>query len=360
LSTEADLLPASQIDSATLLRVKALLLATLAPAAAALVAASAGVSAPRLAPPDARDLAYAGPIRDSIVRSTATRALQSTATWGGTFTAATGEQVNISISDAYPVDNAVGQRWADFLAQLVHGPEIGRVNILLASTAEIRSTCGRRALACYNPSDAQLVAPAEDEAGGPTAEAVLAHEYGHHVAANRANNPWPTVDWGTKRWATYLHICVRSGTGEVHPGDEGVSYMTNPGEAFAETYRVLNERRLGRPETPWQIVDRLFYPDDAALAAVEQDVVSPWAGATVERRTGAGRTRTFSVSTPLDGTVRAWIRGKGTVEILGTTGKRLAQGTATASATVCDQRSVRVRVTRPVGLGAYTLTVTHT
>lgn len=337
---------------------KALLLATLAPAAAALVAASAGVSAPRLEAPQTRDLASAGAIRDSIVGSSATRTLQS-ASWGGTYTAATGERVNISISDTYPVDNAVGQRWADFVAQLVHGPEISTVSILLASPPEVRSTCGRRALACYNPTNAQLVAPAEDEAGQPAAEAVVVHEYGHHIAANRANNPWPTVDWGTKRWATYLHICARTGTGEVHPGDEGVAYMTNPGEAFAETYRVLNERRLGRPETPWQIVDRLFYPDDAALAAVEQDVVSPWTGAAIERRTGAGGTRTFTVSTPLDGTVRASIRGKGTLEILGASGKRLARGTAGVSATVCDQRSVRVRVTRPAGLGAYTLTLTH-
>jgi hypothetical protein len=339
--------------------VKALLPATLALAAAVFSTAPASASAPRLAPPEVRDLAYDGPIRDAVVHSSSMRALSAASAWGGTYTAATGEQVKISVSDAYPVDDAVGQRWADFVASLVHGPELARVNILLATTSEIARACGGRALACYNEDDAQLVAPAEDAPGGPTAEAVLTHEYGHHIAANRANNPWQAVDWGTKRWATYLHICTRTGSGELHPGDEGLAYMTNPGEAFAETYRVLNERRLGLPETPWQIVDQLFYPDDTALADLQEDVATPWTGATIERRTGAGRTRIFTFSTPLDGTVRASIRGKGTVEILSASGNRLARSTATASATVCDQRSVRIRVTRPVGLRAYTLTATH-
>jgi hypothetical protein len=339
--------------------VKALLLATLALAAGAFAAVAAGASAPRLEPPDPADLAYDGPIPDSIATRSATRALQATASWGGTFTAASGDQVKLSISDAYPVDNAAAQRWADFVGSLVHGPELAKVNIFIASQPEISSTCGRRALACYNPGDAMLVAPGEDQVDGPTAESVLTHEYGHHVAANRANNPWKAVDWGTKRWATYIHVCGRTESGEMRPGDEGLEYMLNPGEAFAESYRVLNERRLGRPETPWEIVNQLFYPDDSALAAIEQDVVAPWQGVAIERRAGTGRTRTFTVSTPLDGTVRASLRGKGTLELLGPTGSRVARGTGNVSATVCDARTVRVRVTRPAGLGAYTLMLTH-
>ena len=329
-------------------------------AAAALAATAAGAGGRgRLEAPSRADLAYAGVIRDSSTSTTA-RTLQASAVWGGTYTASTGEPVTIYASSFYPQDEATAQKWADFVASLVHGPEISRVRIYLAPSREIRATCGRTALACYDAGDASLYAPAEDVAEGPTAEAILAHEYGHHVAANRANNPWPAVDYGTKRWATAVGVCTRVRTGELSPGDEGSSYQQNPGEAYAEAYRVLNERKLGMPETAWEIVDQSLYPDDAALAAVEQDVVSPWRGAAILRYSGTGRMRTYTIATPLDGTVRATLRTRDTVEILGASGTRLARGTGAASATICGDRSVRVRVTRPAGsTGAFALTVTR-
>src|SRR5439155_25341781 len=60
------------------------------------------------------------------------------------------------------VDSALGQRWANFLASLVHGSELSTVTVLLSTPAQISSVCGSDALACYSPQGALLYAPGED------------------------------------------------------------------------------------------------------------------------------------------------------------------------------------------------------
>jgi hypothetical protein len=243
----------------------------------------------------------------------------------------------------------------------VHGSELASVRIFLQPEEEISRSCGPTALGCYDSRSSILIAPGEDVLDGPTAEAIVAHEYGHHVAAHRANNPWPAVEWGTKRWATYEQVCSRTSKGLLAPGNEAADYTRNPGEAFAETFRVLNERRLGLAETAWQIVEQLLYPDDAALASVEQDVTSPWTGTVILHYAGAAKTRTFTVSTPLDGTIRASVRGKYRVDLLSQTGTRLAAGTTNVSSTVCGARTLKVRVTRSATAktGSFALTVSR-
>ena len=83
--------------------------------------------------------------------------------------------------------------------------------------------------------------------------------------------------------------------------------MLNPGEAFAETYRLLNEQKLGLPQESWTIVSTALAPDATALSLLEQDVTTPWTASTVKtftaKLTGKVRTRTFVVSTPYDGTI---------------------------------------------------------
>jgi hypothetical protein len=327
------------------------------PAAAATHGAQRGaLPAPRVA-----DLAYAGTIRTVAATPKALRLLAASSFWGGTYTANTGEPVTIYASTAYPEDPAVAQKWADFVASLLHGSELVSVRMYLEPEEEISRTCGQSALACYDSRSSVLIAPAEDVLDGPTAESIVAHEYGHHVAAHRTNNPWPAVDWGTKRWATYEQVCARTGKGILSPGNEGDNYRSNPGEAFAETYRVLNERRLGLPETPWEIVEQLLYPNDTALAAVEQDVTTPWTGTAILRFSGAAKTRSFTIATPLDGTIRAFVRGRYHVDLLSSAGARMAYGTTTASSTVCGARTVKVRVTRnaTAKTGSFALTVSR-
>ena len=77
------------------------------------------------------------------------------------------------------------------------------------------------------------------------------------MAAHRLNAPWEAVDYGTKRWATYENVCAKTRQGPCTPAPRTRSkYFYNPGEGLAETYRLLNERRLGLPEAPWDIVTK--------------------------------------------------------------------------------------------------------
>jgi hypothetical protein len=292
----------------------------------------------------------------------AQRRLDAASFWGGPTTASTGEAVTVFVSNTYPMDPATQKRWADFLASLLHGTELSLLNAYLMPLSEVQSYCGAQALACYSANNSTLIAPGDDPATDTSAEAVVAHEYGHHVAAHRSNAPWPAVDYGTKRWASYEQVCRRTASGELHPGAETVSqYETNPGEAYAETFRVLNERRLGVPETPWDIVTKSLYPDASALALVEQDVTQPWtADTTTTYRGTSGRRYTFA--TALDGPLAVKVTASKRTKVrlqVGTSAATTttAGGSRSAARTVCGSRTMQVRVTRVAGKGGYTLTV---
>ncbi len=302
----------------------------------------------------------------TLVASVALGASSEARAWGGVFTAASGELVRIDFSDHYPEDASLGQRWADYLAGLLHGGELASLNLNLVTRAEVRRLCGAEAVACYSPVVRRIVAPAEATAG-LSAEAIVAHEYGHHVAQNRDNAPWPAVDWGTKRWASYLNVCAKARTGTLFPGDQYTRYELNPGEGFAEAYRVLNERRLGSPESPWRIVDRIMYPDDKALELLAQDVREPWSAPTRisfsgSYRKGSGELRSFRVSTPLDGELELGLRGpaKAAYRLSVLSGDRVVAGApvgrTSLSVTVCGQRTLSLRVERRRGFGTFQLT----
>ena len=65
--------------------------------------------------------------------------------------------MTIYASNSYPVDPALGQRWADFLATLVHGSELSTVTVLLSTPGRrSRRICGPDALACYSARGALL------------------------------------------------------------------------------------------------------------------------------------------------------------------------------------------------------------
>jgi hypothetical protein len=290
---------------------------------------------------------------------------------GGLITASDGEPVTIYVqSELAAADPTMQQRWADMLTALVHGPEISRIEVYVATLARVQQTCGAQALGCYATN--RLITMATD-LPDVTAHAVLTHEYGHHIAESSDNTPWPAVDYGPKRWATAVGVCSRTASGELAPGDESSRYMLNPGEAFAEDYRVLNERREGLPETAWGVVDQRFYPDQATLDAVLQDVTSPWTGPTAStisssftaRATGRG----FRVATPLDGTFRVTLNSprnsRFTLRLVDpANGSQLASSTGvervkTVEASVCGQRTLQVQVKRFKGAGAFSLAVSR-
>jgi hypothetical protein len=283
----------------------------------------------------------------------------------------TGETVRIHLSKKLYVtpDTVVAQNWANFFDGLVHGPELATLDAYLLTLKEVQGVCGTGALACYG--DNQIIAPAQDPEIDLSAESVVTHEYGHHVAAHRVDPPWQAIDYGTKRWASYENICQKTRKHVYYPGAEDADhYFYNPGEGFAETYRVMNERRAGVQEAPWDIVTRALYPDDNALALLQQDVTAPWTKNTRLARSGSvsasAKSRAFVISTPLDGrmSVRLTSSAKATfrLDILSPSSVSLGHGSgknASASTTICGVRAVRVRVKRVSGSGAFNLAVSR-
>ena len=157
------------------------------------------------------------------------------------------------VSDSFAVDAVTPEAWAEFLVKLVHGPELAQLTTYIAPLSEIRSVCGLGALGCYSRN--RSLAVGEVLPDGTTPEEVVRHEYGHHIALYRSNSPWRAIDWGPKHWASSAGICAREARSEVFPGDEGDRYHLNPGEAWAETYRLMDERKAGI--TTGRLADRL-------------------------------------------------------------------------------------------------------
>ena len=281
------------------------------------------------------------------------------ATWGGEYTVSDGYKVRVLTSDVYPVDDAANQQVADFLDSALHGSEIETVTIYRVSPSEVTQDCGSAdALACYSPDMKSIVTPVEPATADFTPQAALLHEYGHHVANSRRNPPFVSVDYGPKRWASYENVCALTRSGRLHPGAESFpEYTLNPGEGWAEAYRVVNEARLGLTQEDIVVSSR-FQPNARAASLVTQDVVSPWKqgpSSTLRGRLAAGRSRTYRVSTPLDGNLS--VRGPGGIR-LSVLGATKAKATLrSASAVVCGHRSVQVRVTAKRAL-RYRLTVT--
>jgi hypothetical protein len=263
------------------------------------------------------------------------------------YTGQTGESVDVSVSPSYSAGEAIGQRWADFFAGLLHGPELPLLRAYVATLPEVQAICGGKAVGCYG--DDQLILTNEP-AYGFSPEEVGRHEYGHHVARNRSNAPWPAFDWGPKRWATAAHICSRVRWNSAYPGDESLLYRLNPGEAFAEAYRVLVDTKLGEAHPGWPLVDPSFYPDQAALDAIEQDVVSPWAIPTAHVFHTRGLVWARRVATPLDGTLTVRLTRPAALALTGDDGQAMrptGRRGMTLTYRVCGERSVGIRVTAP-------------
>jgi hypothetical protein len=282
---------------------------------------------------------------------------------------ATGETVRIHLSRMLylSTDTTVAQNWADFFDSLVHGQELATLDAYLLTLKEVQNICGPGALACYGGN--QIFAPAQDPEFDLSAESVVTHEYGHHVAAHRLNPPWEAIETGAKRWASYENVCLKTRKGVYFPGAEDQDhYFFNPGEGWAESYRVLNERRAGVVEAPWDIVTNQLYPDDTALALLEQDVTSPWTKSSTLTRTGSvsksANSRSYVVSTPLDGRVKVTLRSsakaKFRLDILSPSATSLSHRTGrntSDSTAICGERALKIRVSRVSGGGAFRLAI---
>lgn len=285
--------------------------------------------------------------------------LRASTSVDGVYTTSTGETVHISTSDQLVPNEEENQAWAEFLASLPHGQELAGVQVYIAPRSEVRQVCGRNALACYYGESQRIVFPAEDRVNPPSRQAILAHEYGHHIERNRLNTPWPGLVFGTKRWATYTQVCegLRDGRMALN------RYEISPSETFAESYRMLVEARLGLEPSPWDIIDPSLQPDDIALSMIEQDVLDPWTGNAALTVKGT-RTRPVRVSTPLDGRLTMTLRAPATasyeLRLPGQPAKRVKGGaSARSSMTVCGMRTVTAQVRKLTGRGTFRLAISR-
>jgi len=340
-------------------------------AAVAVAAAGAGATTSSRPAPSFTGAVFGRAIEEPAGTSLhVARLASATINWrGGAITTSTGETVSVLVSDALDA-SVTPESWAEFIAHLVHGPEISKLTAYLTTLDQVAELCGARALGCYG--DDTLVSIGEPLIDGTTPDEVVRHEYGHHIAFNRTNPPWVAVDWGPKYWASSVGVCARVSAGTAFPGDESLHYDQNPGEAWAETYRLMDERKNGILTASWQIVAPSFFPTEAAYQATERDVLQPW---------GTGRTTTYrhqftkkgkkvwliQLQTPLDGnvSVSAVLPKGGLYDVdLVSANRRtvlrraLFSGTRTKrlAASVCGQRSLNVRVKQKGTFGRVSIT----
>lgn len=298
------------------------------------------------------------------------RLTQAEIDWrGGAITTSTGETVSVLVSNAFPVETVTPEGWAEFLAKLVHGRELSELTMYVAPLTEVQQLCGAQSLGCYSRDTVVTVGEALPDGTNP--EEVVRHEYGHHIALHRSNAPWRAVDWGPKHWASVANVCARVSRREAYPGDEGDHYSQNPGEAWAEVYRLMDERKAGITTARWQIIAPSLYPTEAALQAAEQDVLQPWTAeqrSVFRRQLRKGQVWWIKLSTPLDGTVAVTVTipkgGLHQAALVASDRRTVMKRGAAAgqrqrriAATACGQRSAFVRVTQKGTAGQVTVAV---
>jgi hypothetical protein len=183
-----------------------------------------------------------------------------------------GQRVEVAVSASYPKDDTADQALVDFLATREHGSELGSLSLFVGKPAEVNRLCGGgQVVACYATAEKRMYVPGEDTAGVPSGYAIT-HEYGHHIAASRRNDPWDALDWGPKHWSSAVGVCAAVGRHALWPGDQGRHYESDPGEGFADGYAHLHY-----PDVPWQY-NPFMRPDARIFDAIRRDVEHPWTG----------------------------------------------------------------------------------
>jgi hypothetical protein len=302
-------------------------------------------------------------IRDTTVRGARPTASAASAPYGGDIRAADGETVTVFLSPRYAPSDSQLQSVANFFAGLVHGPELADLTVYIAPFDEVTAVCGNDADACYDPRGETMALPGTTPPDGTPLEEAAAHEYGHHIARNRTNAPWDASNYGPKYWSTQEGVCAGVRAGRLFPGDEGANYSLNPGEAWAETYRVLN----GGTEA-WTRIAAGLFPDAGALRWARQDILNPFPGNTVGTTSGRfrrGHASRQSLWVPVenDGSVTirlAGARGLDADLALYAGGRPVARATHAGRAETlryrsCGYRRLKLRIHRAAGYGRFRL-----
>lgn len=261
----------------------------------------------------AAPVAGAAPVRDTVIEAPSAGSARISATASANrypINDGNGETVSIAVTEACQAvcTAADPQQIANFLGTLIHSFEMELLTVQLDTPSQIEFDCGFGAQACYYGGENKIVLNGSDTPApdGASREFVLAHEYGHHVAQHRESPaPFPAaIDWGPPRWSSYEHVCQRSKTGALFPGNEGVHYFQDPGEAFAESFAHL---RFPGADVKWRWIGALK-PNAAAFQAIREDTLRPWFGRTAFQLAGSlpsgkGEKKVESFKTPLDGVI---------------------------------------------------------
>jgi hypothetical protein len=334
-----------------------------------------------LAKPQAQPLVDAAPLgtqfKDRVTSGSARVAHAAQSGSWQSYPTKEGTSVSAAISAGYAntLSAQVAQSYVDFLDSLDHGPELSQLKIYIAPPSEVVSDCGGvdGTLACYDSSTKIMTVPGQQvDSGtsGVTTSYVVAHEYGHHIAAARDNAPFSAFEFGPKYWASYELVCDRSVRGLLAPGNESDRYGSNPGEGWAETYAHLKY-----PDVGWTF-NPLMAPDQGAYAAAAKDVLNPWMqGVTkvFKSRFGArgSNAKRFSFLLTLDGSLQIKLYGprKANYNLSvasnghheGST-KKAGSRDSLSYAAACRQvqtEHVTVAVKRVTGTGPFTLRVKY-
>jgi hypothetical protein len=316
--------------------------------------------------------ATAAPFRDHVIHTerNVARAAQVPGTTQD-YAAADGTLIPITVSASWTGDPNVAQNYATFLGTLPHGPELAALRVTIVPSSEVAPACGVEfdpeapVLACYSATDSTMVVPGDQLSGSDlSVEYVIAHEYGHHIAANRSNAPLEALDYGPKRWSSYELVCKNTLDGRLAPGNQAEGYEDNPGEAWAEAYA-----RLIFPTQAWRFTS-LLKPTQGSLLAAMADVAEPWTRRQTKTFKGTG-TKTFKLPLTLDGAFTVKLDGpkSANYDLVLSSGGKVAERTTRRGSKdrihyriACRDRrteNLRIKVVRRSGGGRYTLTVKY-
>src|SRR3954453_8371238 len=313
--------------------------------------------------------AGAEPFKDRVIRGTLAHASQIQGTTQRYPTGDGTTSIPVTLASSYTGDPAVAQTYATFLGTLPHGSELASLKVTVVPSSEVASACGGEPgdgiLACYGNRDQTMIVPDAQAADSDVSvDYVIAHEYGHHIAAHRSNAPLAALDFGPKRWSSYELGCANTLNGRLAPGDEGASYRANPGEAWAEAYA-----RLVFPTEAWRFTS-LLKPTSGSLLAAMADVSQPWTSPVSTTFTGSG-TKTFRLPLTLDGAFTLQLRGPkaANYDIVVKSGGKVEDRTKQAgsadrihSRIACRDRrteNLSITVVRRSGSGAYSLKASY-
>ena len=221
--------------------------------------------------------------------------------------------VDVTTACSEECDAADPQAIAATIGSFIHGPEVNLLTVQLDTPFQLGFDCGFDAQACYFAGEDRIVISGDDSLAADSAsrEFVLAHEYGHHVAAHRdLPAPFPAaIDWGTERWSSVENVCRGYRAGDYFSGEEERNYYEDPGEAFAESFAF---NRFPQAGVKWAWAPALR-PTASSLRALRLDTLRPWRGRaslTISGRVARRGAVVREFRTPLDGRVSIGPVGK--------------------------------------------------